>query len=100
MTDLATPPDETRLRLPVTTVGRVPSATAAWVGVSGIAAARGAVAILQGWAEPVWTKSIAVLAIVAVAMIAADAVTHRRAHQPWCLGARPVRTSNGVRIAQ
>jgi len=92
--------EESRTRFPVATLGRVASATAGWVGLSGIAAALAAVAALQGWGEPVWAKAIAVMAVVAAAMIAVDALTHRLAHRPWGLGARPVRALDGVRIAR
>jgi len=76
------------------------SASSAWVGIAGIAAALAAIVLLQGWLQTSWLKALAVLAAAAAAMIAADIVVHRVQHQPWGLAGPPLRQADVLRVAQ
>ncbi|HEX4297997.1 MAG TPA: isoprenylcysteine carboxylmethyltransferase family protein [Devosia sp.] len=88
-------------QLPVALAAVPPrSASSAWVGATGIAAALSSIALLQSWLEPGWMKAVAVLAIVAAAMIATDAATHRLRGVPWGLDAQALRPPNLLRVGQ
>jgi protein-S-isoprenylcysteine O-methyltransferase Ste14 len=58
------------------------------------------IALVQTWLQPSWLKTLAVLSIAAVAMITADAITHRLRREAWPPESRPLRPFDLVRVGQ
>jgi hypothetical protein len=75
------------------------SASAAWTGLAGVGAGLLAMLLLRDWLQPVWLKTLCVLASSAVVMVAVDVLVYRTYRNPTTgLSREPLRPLDPLRL--
>lgn len=80
---------------------RPKSASGGWTGIAGLAGAVAAIVLFRDWLAPGWLKTLAVLGIAALAMIAVDSGIYRTYRNPTTgLALVPLRPFDVLRVGQ